>query len=68
MPQVACRVQEYGSVWVGSPPLDPEYFTSCYGAQLKGYVQVEPPTITVRHLPPLTRSCRCAAAPQYFQP
>ncbi len=37
----ACmHVQAYGDVFPGSPPLDAQKYSKCYGMQLDGFVQV----------------------------
>jgi len=33
-------VQAYGGVFPGSPPLDPNSYSKCYGMQLDGFVSV----------------------------
>ena len=33
-------LQAYGGVFPGSPPLDPNHYSKCYGMQLTGYVAV----------------------------
>ena len=37
-------LQAYGGVFPGSPPLDPNHYSKCYGMQLTGYVAVSSTT------------------------